>query len=325
MFARGVSARTVWLVTLGQAVTLALAAALLMAGAEPALNPQTDLNTLVSLAAIKPMVLLVWLAALVSLASLRWQRLAQHAWFTLMAATGLAGGIALVIPYESAHVLASGNWGLSNLYQVSVLTIAVTGTLALGFDRAAAGNRLLPFITPLLAAAAAFTAWLAHIGMALPAELVPALQNSILPFHVIANFIGYGCFAIGAAAAVALLVRARADKLGRPSRLPPVNALEAIGHRAVSIGFPVFTLAILLGCLWAYQAWGGYWSWDPKETWALVVWLVYAAYLHTRLTRKPGPVVLAWWLLAGFAATLVCYLGVNMFLSGLHSYGSLAV
>jgi ABC-type transport system involved in cytochrome c biogenesis permease subunit len=84
-------------------------------------------------------------------------------------------------------------------------------------------------------------------------------------------------------------------------------------------------LAVLLGFVWAYQAWGGYWSWDPKETWALIVWLVYAAYLHVRLTKRPRLVVQAWWLLIGFMATLMCYIGVNMFLSGLHSYGSLAV
>jgi len=139
-----------------------------------------------------------------------------------------------------------------------------------------------------------------------------------------ANFIGYGCFAIGAAAGAAILVRAHKDSQNKPSRLPTTDKLEKLAYQSIVIGFPVFSVAILLGCIWAYQAWGGYWSWDPKETWALIVWLMYAAYLHARAGLRPRPVVLAWWLLAGFAATLFCYIGVNMFLSGLHSYGSLA-
>jgi ABC-type transport system involved in cytochrome c biogenesis permease subunit len=85
----------------------------------------------------------------------------------------------------------------------------------------------------------------------------------------------------------------------------------------------VFSLAVVLGSAWAYEAWGGYWSWDPKETWALIVWLVYGGYLHARLTHGWNGPRLAWWAILGFGVTLFCYLGVNMLLSGLHSYGKL--
>ena len=83
------------------------------------------------------------------------------------------------------------------------------------------------------------------------------------------------------------------------------------------------TVAVLLGCLWAQQAWGAYWQWDPKETWALIVWLNYAAWLHMRLMKGLRGAVSAWWALVGLAVTTFAFLGVNMFLSGLHSYGTL--
>ena len=89
------------------------------------------------------------------------------------------------------------------------------------------------------------------------------------------------------------------------------------------MGFAFFTIATVLGALWAAEAWGGYWSWDPKETWALIVWLNYAAWLHMRLIGGVRGVMLAWWSLAGLLVTTFAFLGVNIFLSGLHSYGTL--
>lgn len=312
------------LLILLQVAVLSLATFALLVFAQPNLSTTTNPATLLSIALTTPLAGLFVLVALLAFASIYHPQLAQPTWWLLLAATGISGGMAIAIPWEAAQVLASGHWGMSNLYEVSVLTLTITGTLALIFDRThTPEGKLLPLIAPILAAAAAFMAWLASIGAATPQELVPALKNSILPLHVLANFIGYGCFALGAAAGAGILLRLRADKLKTKSHLPTVKTLEIIAYNAIRIGFPMFSLAILLGCIWAYQAWGGYWSWDPKETWALIVWLVYAAYLHTRLTRQPNPAVLAWWLLVGFAATLFCYIGVNMFLSGLHSYGSL--
>jgi cytochrome c-type biogenesis protein CcsB len=288
------------------------------------LTQGSDRDLLLTLRLV-PVLLAMQLAGCgLSLLGLKIVKLGRPAWLVQALATGMATGMVVALPWELAQVLEQGHWGMSNLYEVSLLILAITGLVGLVFDHAYAPGRLLPFVAPILVAGTAFAAWLVSVGAATPQELVPALQNSILPLHVLANFIGYGCFAVGAGAGAAILVRARADVREKASRLPPQDILESIGYRATVIGFPLFSLAVLLGCVWAYQAWGGYWSWDPKETWALIVWLVYAAYLHVRLTRRPRPVVLAWWLLAGFAVTLFCYIGVNMFLSGLHSYGSLA-
>jgi cytochrome c-type biogenesis protein CcsB len=300
-------------------LALSLAAALLIVWLEPGLSLQTPRTQLLSQQLIPLLTTLFTAAGLLAPLSLWRQGLFPFAAFLTYAATGLAGGLALAIPYENYHVLEQGHIALSNLYEVSVFTLAVTGTLSLAFDAAYLPTRLLPFAAPILAAASLLAYWLHTLGADLPQELVPALQNGILPFHVAANFIGYGCFAVAAAAAAALLVK----QYTGTARLPAVATLEAVAYRAVALGFPVFTVAVLLGCLWAEQAWGAYWQWDPKETWALIVWLLYATYLHLRLSRKPRPATLAWMLLLGFAATLFCYLGVNLFLSGLHSYGKL--
>jgi len=107
------------------------------------------------------------------------------------------------------------------------------------------------------------------------------------------------------------------------ARLPSFEVLDDVMYKSIAVGFAFFTIATVLGALWAAEAWGGYWSWDPKETWALIVWLNYAAWLHMRLMKGLRGAVSAWWALAGLAVTTFAFLGVNMFLSGLHSYGTL--
>lgn len=106
-------------------------------------------------------------------------------------------------------------------------------------------------------------------------------------------------------------------------RLPSLEVLDDVMYRSIAVGFAFFTIATVLGALWAAEAWGGYWSWDPKETWALIVWLNYAAWLHMRLMKGLRGTVAAWWALVGLLVTTFAFLGVNMFLSGLHSYGTL--
>jgi cytochrome c-type biogenesis protein CcsB len=107
------------------------------------------------------------------------------------------------------------------------------------------------------------------------------------------------------------------------ARLPSLEVLDDIMYRAIAIGFAFFTVATILGALWAADAWGAYWQWDPKETWALIVWLNYAAWLHLRLMKGLRGTMAAYWALVGLLVTCFAFLGVNMFLSGLHSYGTL--
>ncbi|MEO7337977.1 MAG: c-type cytochrome biogenesis protein CcsB [Caldimonas sp.] len=106
-------------------------------------------------------------------------------------------------------------------------------------------------------------------------------------------------------------------------RLPSFEVLDDVMYKSIAVGFAFFTIATILGAFWAAEAWGGYWSWDPKETWALIVWLNYAAWLHMRLMKGLRGALSAWWALTGLVVTTFAFLGVNMFLSGLHSYGTL--
>jgi cytochrome c-type biogenesis protein CcsB len=106
-----------------------------------------------------------------------------------------------------------------------------------------------------------------------------------------------------------------------PQRLNLAETLDNISYRIIGLGFPLLTIGIIAGGVWANEAWGSYWSWDPKETWALITWLVFAAYLHSRITRGwqgKKPAILA---AAGFVVVWICYLGVNLLGKGLHSYG----
>jgi cytochrome c-type biogenesis protein CcsB len=114
-----------------------------------------------------------------------------------------------------------------------------------------------------------------------------------------------------------------ADDSPWAERLPTLKQIDDVSYRAIALGFAFFTVATVLGALWAAEAWGAYWSWDPKESWALIVWLNYAAWLHLRFTKGLRGKPMAWWAIIGLFVTTFAFLGVNMFLSGLHSYGEL--
>jgi len=146
--------------------------------------------------------------------------------------------------------------------------------------------------------------------------LVPALQNNLLlTIHVAVAIIAYGAFAVSFAAAVLYLIQPEEGRRG----LPKPALLDELGYRAVIIGFPLLTLVVVLGAVWAQIAWGTYWSWDPKETASLLTWLVYGAYLHARVARGWVGRRAAWLLVAGVASVLLTFFG-NLFFGGLHSY-----
>jgi cytochrome c-type biogenesis protein CcsB len=150
--------------------------------------------------------------------------------------------------------------------------------------------------------------------------LVPALQSpGILTLHVAMAMISYGIFAVSFGAGVGYLIQGPNDRV---SWLPSHKVLDEVGYRAVIIGFPVFATLIILGSWWASVAWGRYWGWDPKETAALVTWLIYAVYLHARNQKgwagRPSALILV----IGFAAVLFTFFG-NLFFSGLHAYSGL--
>ncbi len=159
--------------------------------------------------------------------------------------------------------------------------------------------------------------------------LVPALQSNWLTYHVVTCFLGYAAFAVACGVSIMYLIKVGKEKDhpedspagGILGLFPSARILDDINYKSIMIGFPLLTLGIITGAIWANYAWGTYWSWDPKETWSLIVWFIYAAFLHARITRGWAGKKAAWLSIVGFGATLFCYLGVNLVLSGLHSYG----
>ncbi|MDX1915534.1 MAG: c-type cytochrome biogenesis protein CcsB [Methylophilus sp.] len=235
----------------------------------------------------------------------------------------LFGFVGLMVRWYESYLIAPdvGHIPISNLYEVFILFCLITALLYLHYEDKYNTKQLGGFVLLIINAAVGFILWYRFDrGADAIQPLVPALQSYWMKIHVPANFIGYGAFSLAAMVAAAYLL---AKKGVLASRLPSLEVLDDVMYKSIAVGFAFFTIATILGAMWAAEAWGGYWSWDPKETWALIVWLNYAAWLHLRMVKGLRGRVLAWWALIGLLVTTFAFLGVNMFLSGLHSYGTL--
>ena len=177
-----------------------------------------------------------------------------------------------------------------------------------------------PFLTPIALILMLF-------ALALPKEIIPlapVLKSFWHPFHVFFAFLGNAIFALAFCCGVMYLVQEhqlKSKKMGAITRrLPSLMVLDDLNYQSLKFGFPLLTLGIITGAIWAEYAWGRYWGWDPKETWSLITWFLYAASLHQRLTvgwRGRKAAIMA---IAGFLAVLFTFLGVNLVLPGLHTY-----
>ena len=233
-------------------------------------------------------------------------------WGTMLTFLGaLALGGAIITRWIGVE-----HFPLSNMYEYSMMFTFWLSVLSLIFERLY-NVRQLGAIVMTIAALMCLYIWSLPSEMRERADLIPALQaNNIMAFHVGSFTLAYATFAISFGAAVLFLIAERR----RISWLPSAEMLDDVAFRAVAIGFPLFTLGLILGSVWAHDAWGVYWQWDPKETAALFTWLVYAVYLHTRTLRGWTGRRSAYVLLFGFAATIFTYYG-NYFFGGLHAYG----
>ncbi len=151
--------------------------------------------------------------------------------------------------------------------------------------------------------------------------VMPALQSNWLGFHVCTAIIAYGSFAVSFGVSMVYLMKPGLLKSSfMQKHIPDDDKLDTISYRAVSLGFLFLTLCIITGAVWAKRAWGAYWSWDPKETWSLITWIIYAIYLHLRLNKGMRGKESAIFAVAGFICVIFTYIGVNTLLAGLHSY-----
>ena len=244
------------------------------------------------------------------------------------AAWGMAG---LLIVWVFARWLAADHAPWSNMYEFTVAFAAAISASYVIFDRVFARDEDAGGMRPL--GAVVFPTVLTMLvitAVFFPAEikpLVPALQNAdLLAIHVATMIIAYAALSVSFAAAVLYLAQAAPDPerrgavRSRYERLPKARTLDDIGLKAVMIGFPLLALGIALGAYWADHAWCRYWGWDPKETSALVTWLIYGIYLHMRGLRNWSGRRSAWTLVVGFGAVMFTYFAVNLWVSGLHSY-----
>ena len=240
--------------------------------------------------------------------------------------------LALLLILRWAH---SGHFPLSNLYESLIfLSWAFTSIHLL-----CTTFTLLPFLAAITAPTTLLTYTFATFSlpkdMQQASALVPALQSNWLMMHVSIMILSYAALLFGSLFSLIFLLlptslKLQTEAVSGSSILTSDTGLKLstfgetidnYSYRILGLGFPLLTMGILSGAVWANEAWGSYWSWDPKETWALITWLVFAIYLHTRLTRGwtgTKPAIIA---SCGFVTVWVCYLGVNILGSGLHSYG----
>nr|YP_009057891.1 heme attachment to plastid cytochrome c [Nephroselmis astigmatica]AID67664.1 heme attachment to plastid cytochrome c [Nephroselmis astigmatica] len=218
----------------------------------------------------------------------------------------------------------AGHFPLSNLYEsLMFLTWGLT-VIHLLVEQSSFWVGVLT--TPIAMLINAFATLSLPPEMQEAAPLVPALRSNWLIMHVTIMMLSYAALLSGSLMAIAFLVVTKGQEINfqDPSgnqSLQFASNLDNLSYRTLGIGFPLLTIGIISGAVWANEAWGSYWSWDPKETWALITWLIFAIYLHLRITRGWQGKLPAMVASGGFIIIWICYLGVNLLGKGLHSYG----
>lgn len=220
----------------------------------------------------------------------------------LVIRTALIGGLPLNNGFE---------FGLSFVFAVVVAYVIVEKR----FSLSAVGIFIMPVVVVI-------SVWLVSVDLTIQ-PVMPALRSYWLAVHVSSAVVAYGSFALSFAVSVAYLLKDKkeVDFQSRFSQeLPALKVLDEISYKLIFIGLPFLTIMLVTGAVWAEYAWGAFWSWDPKETWALITWLVYAAYLHTRFLKGFKGRRAAWLSVLGFAAVIFTFFGVSYLLPGMHSY-----
>ncbi len=219
-----------------------------------------------------------------------------------------------------------GHAPLTNMYE-SLVFFAWCTTLFYIFMEFKFKARVVgAFVMPFAVAAMAYASFAKRINQQI-SPLVPALQSNWLLAHVITCFIGYGAFAVAGGLGLMYLLKKSGIKKGKKQdsftgSLPELKVIDDLTHKTIIFGFMWLSAGIITGAVWANEAWGTYWSWDPKETWSIITWFIYASTLHARFTRGWSGSRIAWLAIIGFISVFFTYFGVNFLLSGLHSYGA---
>jgi cytochrome c-type biogenesis protein CcsB len=242
---------------------------------------------------------------------------------TWMVTVGIGGNTAgFALRWLESYQMGIGRIPLSNLYESLVFFSLMIALLYYVIETKYGYKTIGAFAMPLAAMAMAYASLSPTISDRIQ-PLLPALKSNWLTVHVITCFIGYAAFAIAFGLGLMYLVkRGDGDREGLfLSRIPERRILDELNHQMVLFGFLFLSAGIISGAVWANSAWGRYWGWDPKETWSLITWFVYATLLHARFMRGWRGKRIAVFSMIGFVSVLITYFGVN-YLPGLHSYGS---
>lgn len=247
-----------------------------------------------------------------------WGKLASWALITGL----LAHTAAILLRWRESYTLGMGHAPLANFYESLVFFAWTVAFLYLLVEWRTRNRAPGVFVVPVAFLLMAYASISPGVSNQIQ-PLIPALQSNWLTSHVITCFMGYAAFTVSFGLAILHLIKHRQKPGGKSSHfltlIPGEDALEELLYQSVLMGFIFLTLGIITGSVWAHYAWGAYWSWDPKETWSLVTWIVYAALLHARYVSGWRGIRLAVLALVGFAAMLFTYLGVN-YLPSLHAY-----
>ena len=229
----------------------------------------------------------------------------------------------------------SGHFPLSNLYDSLLFLAWGLLVICIFLEKSTKLDLLGIIISPTILCIIAFTDFSLPEDLQKIKPLVPALQSNWLFMHVTVMIFSYAALIVGSLLSISFILyfyylnkvfyslsNINFDNKNIVYQIR-LNLIDNLSYRLIGIGFCLLTLGILSGAIWANETWGSYWSWDPKETWALITWLVFAIYLHTRLINRLQGLKSAWIAFGGFLILWVCYLGVNLLGEGLHSYGFL--
>ena len=241
----------------------------------------------------------------------------------LLAGLGVAvQTVAIGLRWIESYRLGVGHAPLTNMYESLVFFAWCTTLFALYLDSRYKARVIGAFVMPCVALAMAYASLSDRIDDRIN-PLIPALQSNWLIAHVVTCFIGYGAFAVAGGLGLMYLVKQRSThKPASSGPLPDLQWIDELTHKTIIFGFLWLSAGIITGAIWANEAWGTYWSWDPNETWSIITWFLYAFTLHARLTRGWSGARIAWMAILGFLAVFFTYFGVNYLLAGLHSYGS---
>ena len=239
------------------------------------------------------------------------------------ASIGVLGNLAgFGLRWAESYLLGYGRVPLSNLYESFVFFALTIAVLYLVVEKRQGHEAIGAFVMPIVFLCMAYASLSPNVSDRIQ-PLIPALKSNWLIVHVVTCFIGYAGFAIAFCLSLMVLLRRdkNEDKESIWSKIPDLRLLDYLTHKMVMLGFLFLTAGIITGAVWANSAWGRYWGWDPKETWSLITWFIYATFLHARLMRGWRGRKTAMLSIVGFGAVMFTYLGVNL-LPGLHSYGA---